>query len=101
MWQSIPSQNPNAPSRALEDAALVITPTDSLLHTLNETAAFVWTRAQGEKSLETILQELMGVFDVDEQEARLDVEAFVHEAVQKGMLILTDPQMEKDTADVP
>jgi hypothetical protein len=97
MWQSFPAQNPDTPARTIDGEALVITPTDSRLHALNETATFVWDRAQGRQTLESILGELMSTYAVSEKEARADVEAFVNEAVDKGLLLLhAEPIATKD-----
>jgi len=88
MWNQYPTQNPDTPARTVEGEAIVITPHDSTLHSLNETATFIWDRANGTVTLEQITQEMLETYEVDEQLLRQDAEAFVSEAVKKGLMLL-------------
>ena len=56
------------------------------MYSLNPTAAFVWTRIDGTRSLAAILDELLGTFAGDPAIARADVETFVATAVAEGLL---------------
>ena len=84
------AQNPETPARTIEGEAIVITPHDSTLHTLNQTATFIWDRADGNRTLGQIRTELLETFAVDEATAHQDAGAFVHEAVQKGLMLAGD-----------
>lgn len=48
-----------------------------LIHQLNKTATFVWTRCTGDRSLLDIARELADVFDVAPETAARDVETTV------------------------
>lgn len=93
MWTRYLSQNPDTPARTIDGEAIVITPHDSTLHTLNETATFIWDRADGTKTLEEIAQEMLEAFEVDEATLREDALAFVEEAIEKGLMISSDEPM--------
>ena len=88
MWEKYPRQNPDTPTRTIEGEAVVITPDDSQLHNLNQTATLIWERANGTHSLEEICQEMLQTFEVEEKELRTDILEFVHESQSKGMLDL-------------
>lgn len=56
------------------------------MYSLNPTAAFVWGRVDGRRSLEAIVDELLRSFDGDPATVRADVDAFVATAVAEGLL---------------
>ena len=90
MWTLYLKQNPDTPARTIDGEAIVITPHDSTLHTLNDTGTFIWDRADGTRTLEQIAQELLLEFEVDEAELRQDAIAFVEEAVQRGLMLVAE-----------
>ena len=45
VWTSYVAQNLDTPTRTIDGEALVITPHDSMLHSLNATATYVWEHA--------------------------------------------------------
>lgn len=90
MWTRYIAQNPDTPARTIEGEAIVITPHDSTLHTLNETATFIWDRADGTRTLADIAEEMLGEFEVDESTLKADALAFVEEAVAKGLMQASD-----------
>lgn len=90
MWNLYVAQNPDTPARTIEGEAIVITPHDSNLHTLNETATYIWDRADGTRTLEQIAGEMLDEFEVGEEELRADAISFVETAVDKGLMLVTD-----------
>lgn len=90
MWTRYLAQNPDTPARTIDGEAIVITPHDSTLHTLNATATFIWDRADGTRTLEAIAAEMIEEFDVEESVLREDALAFVEEAVTKGLMQASD-----------
>lgn len=97
MWEELAgkyiSQNPDTPARTIEGEAIVITPHDSTLHTLNGTATFIWDRADGTRTLGQIAEELLATYEVEVEVAHQDAVAFVQEAVAKGLLLTGDAPM--------
>ena len=90
LLQQCPRQNPDTPARTIEGEAVVITPHDSRLHSLNETGTFIWERADGSRSLVSIIEEMTATFEVAELQLHEDATSFVTDAVEKGLLYL-DP----------
>lgn len=90
MWTLYIRQNPDTPARTIDGEALVITPEDSKLHTLNETATYIWDRADGSRTLEAIAAEMADEFEVDPVTLRAEAIAFVEDAVQRGLMVLSD-----------
>lgn len=86
-WTMYVAQNPDTPARTVDGSAIVITPHDSKLHTLNQTATFIWDRADGSRTLEHIARELVTVFDVELEVVRREATDFVAAAVEKGMML--------------
>ena len=90
MWTLFIRQNPDTPARTIDGEALVITPEDSRLHTLNETATYIWDRADGSRTLEAIAAEMADAFEVDPATLRAEAVAFVEDAVQRGLMVVSD-----------
>lgn len=90
MWTRYIAQNPDTPARTIDGEAIVITPHDSTLHTLNETATYIWDRADGTRTLEQIAQQMLEEFEVEPETLKADALAFVEEAVQKGLLHVSE-----------
>jgi len=86
-WSMYVAQNPDTPARTVDGSAIVITPHDSKLHTLNQTATFIWDRADGSRTLADIAEELVTVFDVELEVLRREATEFVAAAVDKGMML--------------
>ncbi len=80
-------QNPDTPARTIDGEAIVITPADSMLHSLNDTATYIWDRADGTKTLHEICAEMADVFDIDDTTLRADAQAFVVDAIARGLLL--------------
>jgi hypothetical protein len=87
MWTLYLRQNPDTPARTIDGEAIVITPVDSTLHTLNDTATFIWDRADGTRTLESIAEEMLQEFDIDADTLRKDAIAFVEDAVRRNLLL--------------
>ncbi|HEY4222977.1 MAG TPA: PqqD family protein [Myxococcota bacterium] len=90
MWTLYLRQNPETPARTIEGEAIVITPADSTLHTLNDTATFIWDRSDGTRTLEAIAAEMIDAFDVDGDTLKRDALAFVQDAVKRNLLLISE-----------
>lgn len=60
--------------------------TRNTLITLNKTAAFVWEQLQTDTDRETLLAALTQRFDVTNEEAAADLDAFLGKAREAGIL---------------
>lgn len=84
-----------SPDFLLQDVAgtLVIVPVGKAVSafpgmiTLNETGAYIWELLETEQTVETLTQALVARYEVDSDNARQDVEAFVNKLQPTGALI--------------
>jgi len=53
---------------------------------LNETGAFLWEKLQNDVQPRFLLNELMNEYDVDEDTAKADIEAFINKMYGAGLL---------------
>ena len=86
MSDRYPAQNPRAAWRVYDDRAVIVTPEDSRLHTLNEVGTVVWTAADGRTEMTDIVARVCREFDVTVARAAADVDAFVADLVARGLL---------------
>lgn len=88
-----PRQDPATPTRTLGEQAIVITPHDSVLHTLNATGTFIWELCDGTRSLDEIAQACAKEFDVSEEMARKEAADFVQHAANSGLIELLEERL--------
>ncbi len=90
MADRYPLQNPLAAWRVYDGEAVIVSPADSTLHTLNEVGTVVWEAADGRTPLAAIVARVCAQYDVAAPEAERDVEAFVERLRDKGLITLLD-----------
>lgn len=94
MWATMAGQYPirsaDNPSRVIEGEAVIVTPEDSMLHTLNPVGTFIWERADGSRSLDEIVDALCEAYEVERAQAAADAQAFVAECIERKVLALRD-----------
>jgi len=78
-------------ARVLEGEMLIMSARHSTLFTLNELGTIIWQAADGETTLQEIVErKICPEFDVEPEEALKDAENFVRELASHGILILSD-----------
>ncbi len=78
-------------ARALGGEIMIMSARDSTLFNLNEVGSIIWQAADGETTLEEIVErKICPEFDVELEEALKDAETFVRELAAHGILILSD-----------
>ena len=82
-----PRRNPDAAYKIVDEEALIALPGDKAAHhVLNSVGAFIWELLDGENDMDAICRRLTAEFDVEEREARVDLEDFLRTLAGKGML---------------
>ncbi|MFT6398275.1 MAG: hypothetical protein ACJAYU_003033 [Bradymonadia bacterium] len=81
------TQNPELPVTVVAGEAAIITPVDSQLHILNEVGTHIWELCAEAHTLEAVVADLLGVFEVDEPTARAEAEAFLRDGVARELLL--------------
>lgn len=85
------ARHPMTASRELGGEMIVIFARDSRLFTLNEVGASIWKAADGATPLHEIVDRVLCAdYDVASTTASPDVEAFVDELVEQGILLASN-----------
>ena len=84
------SQNPKAAWRVYDGEAVIVSPEDSTLHTLNEIGTLVWEAADGATPLTAIVARICERYDTDALDAERDVDAFIERLQQQGLVTVLD-----------
>ncbi len=81
------SLNPLLAWREIEGKVVVISPEDSVVHELNETASFIWKHAERGHDLDEIANLLSHEFRIDVAQAKSDaIELLAHLAHKRLLL---------------
>ncbi len=78
-------------ARVLGGEMMIMSARDSTLFNLNDVGTLIWQAADGVTPLEEIVErKICAEFDVDPAEALKDVESFVRELAERGILVVSD-----------
>ena len=83
-----PVRNPKLAWREIEGEIVIISPENSQVHELNETAALIWKQADGKSDAEHIAARLAEEFDVAPETARADVTELLAQLEEKELLLV-------------
>jgi len=72
--------------RKVGDEVVVLDRRNGLIHQLNGTAGFVWSRCDGSVTVEVIAASLAEEYGLDREQARQDVEAAIGKFSKLGLL---------------
>jgi hypothetical protein len=78
--------NPRLAWREIEGRVVVISPEDSVVHELNETASFIWKHADCGRKLTEIVNLLSHEFGVESAQAKTDTEELLALLSKKGLV---------------
>jgi Coenzyme PQQ synthesis protein D (PqqD) len=101
MTETFISRGPALAYRMLGGETIVMSAGDSTLFSLDEVASLIWQAADGRTPLTSIVAQICGQYDVDEDEARHDAEEFVAELASRGLLTLSERPRPEQIAEVP
>ena len=90
MPDGYPEQNPKAAWRVYDGEAVIVSPEDSTLHTLNAVGTFIWEAADGRTALAAIVERVCDAFEVDQATATRDAAAFVDSLSRRGLLTILE-----------
>jgi hypothetical protein len=84
---SRPTRNPQLAWREIEGEIVIISPEDSQVHELNETAALVWKSADGAQSVDEIAAGMTAQYEVSLDRALADVAELIAQLREKQLLL--------------
>ena len=76
--------------RVIEGEAVIISPQERELHSLNEVATQVWLMADGRRTIQQIALELTQLYEIAPEEVLPDVLALAQEMVDKEVAFVSD-----------
>lgn len=82
-----PERNPKLAWREIGGEIVIISPDDSQVHELNETASLVWKQADGTRTREEIAAVVASEFEVDLAAAAADVAELTTVLSEKHLLV--------------
>lgn len=82
----VPRRHPDAAFRVVEGNGVVVLPGAGEVQLLNPSGARVWELIDGSRSVGEISRALAEEFDISQETARADTEAFIRNLARQGML---------------
>lgn len=82
----IPSRKPDLVWRSLDDGTVVASLEEGKVRVLNEAGGFIWSHIDGSHSVAEIVQALGTRFDLSDEQALNDVNHFLAELSDKGLI---------------
>jgi hypothetical protein len=78
-------------ARSLGGEMMIMSARDSTLFSLNDVGTVIWQAADGQTSLEEIVErKVCAEFDIEPAEALKDAESFVRELAEHGILVVSN-----------
>ncbi len=84
------TQNPKMAWRVYDGEAVVLSPDDSILNTLNAVGTLIWEAADGRTPVSAIVARISEEFDVESERAERDVATFIEKLRQRGLLSVSE-----------
>jgi hypothetical protein len=82
----IVTKNPKTAWRIIEGEAVILSMDTKVLRGLNPVGSRIWDLIDGQRSLEQIVQVILQEFDVTPGEATRDVQAFIQDLLDRGLV---------------
>lgn len=88
------AQNPQAAWRVYDGEAVIISPEDSRLHTLNAVGTLIWQAADGKTAVSGSLARICEEFEIEPERAERDLYAFIEHLCERGLLEVSESPQE-------
>jgi Coenzyme PQQ synthesis protein D (PqqD) len=85
-----PARSTQVAARMLGDETIIMSPRDATLFSLNGVGSLIWQAADGQTSLDRIVERVSHEFDVSPEVALEDTASFLDELASHGILSLAD-----------
>jgi hypothetical protein len=82
-WQ----KNPTLAWREIDEVTVIISPSDSVMHELNDTGSFLWKNIDGHRSAAELAELLAESYDVAPDVALTDTQALLEEMSSRKLLV--------------
>jgi hypothetical protein len=82
-WQ----KNPALAWREIDDETVIISPTENVMHELNDTGSFLWKNVDGRRTAAELAALLAGEYEVTPDAALADTEALLQQLISSKLLV--------------
>lgn len=86
MKNTIFIRNKDISFRIIESEAVILTPENGFLHTLDGTGTFIWQLLDGKNTVEDIIEKLCEEYDVKPEVAKIDVHRFIQDLLSRSLI---------------
>jgi hypothetical protein len=86
VWQ----KNPALAWREIDEETIIISPSESVMHELNDTGSFVWKRIDGRRTAADLAMLLAENYDVTRDVALADTTALLEEFAARKLVVAAD-----------
>lgn len=84
--KTILAHNKECPVRAIGGGLVIVNPEENETHSIEDIGAFIWNRIDGKNNLDTILDEILGEYEVAASTAAQDLQAFISQLMEAGLI---------------
>ena len=88
MSENCLSKRPELNIRNIDQETVIVDKETGEVHQLNPTASYIWDQFDGATTIEQITSKLANEFNIDENQAALDVNAVVDQLKELKLLIM-------------
>jgi hypothetical protein len=83
LWQ----KNPALAWREIDETTVIISPSDSVMHELNDTGSFLWRSIDGHRSAADLAALLAETYEVAPDIALIDTQSLLEEMASRTLLV--------------
>lgn len=83
-WQ----RNPALAWREIDDETVIISPSESVMHELNDTGSFIWDQIDGHRTTADLAAMVAARYEVEMNVALADTETLLQQLLSKGLVLL-------------
>ncbi len=84
---SVLAPNEHCPVREVGSGLVLMAAEGTSTHSLDEIGAFIWRQFDGRRNLAEVVDALIAEYDVDQKQATEDVQAFVAQLLEAGLVL--------------
>lgn len=82
-WQ----RNPSLAWREIDEETIIISPSESVMHELNDTGTFIWKNIDGQRSAEELARMLAEAYEVTEDMALADTQELLEQLSSRKLVV--------------
>jgi len=82
----IPIKNSTIQYQMIDQQAVLVMPVEGKVKVLNQVGAFIWDKIDGILSLSDLIELISATFEIQTEQAAIDLNEFLQELKQKNMI---------------